>query len=89
MPLVAIIGRLNVDKCTLFNRLAGSKRALVDGQPGVTRDLHYAYVKFDGWPFTLLDTGSLALESDEALKQEIREEVYCATNLLSWRYVPG
>ena len=81
MPLVAIIGRPNVGKSTLFNRLAGSKRALVDNTPGVTRDLHYADVRFEGKPFTLVDTGGLAMKSDEELKNEIREQVMLAMDI--------
>ena len=81
MPLVAIIGRPNVGKSTLFNRLAGSKRALVDDTPGVTRDLHFAEVKFEGRPFTLVDTGGIALESEEELKEQIREQVMLALDL--------
>jgi GTPase len=81
MPLVAIIGRPNVGKSTLFNRLAGSKRALVDNTPGVTRDLHYAEVRFEGRSFTLVDTGGIAMKSDEELKEEIRQQVMLALDL--------
>lgn len=81
MPLVAIIGRPNVGKSTLFNRLAGSRKALVDNTPGVTRDLHYADVRFDGRAFTLVDTGGLAIKSDEELKNEIRVQVMFALEI--------
>lgn len=81
MPLVAIIGRPNVGKSTLFNRIAGTKQALVDNQPGVTRDLNFAEVRFQGRNFTLMDTGGLALESEDELKEEIRVQVMLALDL--------
>ncbi len=75
MPLVAIVGRPNTGKSTLFNRLAGSKKALVDDIPGVTRDLHYARVSFDGREFDLVDTGGMAMHVEDELIERVVEAV--------------
>ncbi|HEY9073202.1 MAG TPA: ribosome biogenesis GTPase Der [Desulfobaccales bacterium] len=65
MPLVAIIGRANVGKSTLFNRLTRSSQALVADIPGVTRDRHYGSLTFDDRTFLLVDTGGLVGGEDE------------------------
>ncbi len=75
LPLVAIIGRPNVGKSTLFNRLAGKNKALVAPQPGVTRDLHYAPVTFRGRQFTLVDTGGLSTVHTDELTAEVNAQV--------------
>ncbi len=65
LPLVAIIGRANVGKSTLFNRLTQSAQALVGDQPGITRDRHVGRVSYDDHAFLLVDTGGLTGGEDE------------------------
>ncbi|MDR2725456.1 MAG: 50S ribosome-binding GTPase, partial [Candidatus Adiutrix sp.] len=55
--LIALVGRPNVGKSTLFNRLVGRPQALVDDRPGVTRDRHYGTLSFEGRQGTIIDTG--------------------------------
>ena len=61
-PLIAIVGRPNVGKSTIFNRLVGRKRAIVENTPGVTRDRHYADGEIEGHLVTLVDTGGFVPE---------------------------
>ncbi len=75
LPLVAIVGRPNVGKSTLFNRLAGKNRALVQATPGVTRDLHYAEVTLGKKCFVLVDTGGLSTEHTDELTTEVNVQV--------------
>lgn len=73
-PIVAIVGRPNVGKSTLFNRLLGRRKAIVDDMPGVTRDRNYAQVdRFDA-PFTLIDTGGFEPATEDRLLQQMREQ---------------
>ncbi len=64
MPLVALIGRPNVGKSTLFNRFTKRRDAIVDSTPGVTRDRHYAKLSWNDHPFMLIDTGGIENEND-------------------------
>jgi len=68
-PVLALVGRPNVGKSTLFNRLTGTRAALVADQPGLTRDRQYGAGVFEGKRFVLVDTGGLFPESDDALSK--------------------
>ena len=76
--LIAIIGRPNVGKSTLFNRIVGSQDAIVPDQPGVTRDRHYASAEWSGKSFTLIDTGGFVPKSEEMFEKAIREQSHIA-----------
>ncbi len=77
-PLVAIIGRPNVGKSTLFNRILGHRSAIVDDVPGVTRDRNYADASFRGRPFRLVDTGGLDPSAKEGMLALIRHQTQLA-----------
>jgi len=73
--IVAIVGRPNVGKSTLFNRLTESRSAIVDEASGVTRDRHYGKVDWNGKEFTLIDTGGYVKGSKDIFEEEIRKQV--------------
>ena len=73
-PIIAIVGRPNVGKSTLFNRLVGRRKAMVDDMPGVTRDRNYAEVDRFDLPFILVDTGGFEPETSDRLLQQMREQ---------------
>jgi GTP-binding protein len=75
LPIVAIVGRPNVGKSTLFNRMVGKRRAIVHDEPGVTRDRHYDVVLSRGRHFTLVDTGGFDPESDDPMRQGIKRQI--------------
>jgi GTP-binding protein len=77
-PIVAIVGRPNVGKSTLFNRLAGVSLAIVEDQPGVTRDRNYADTDFFGVPVTIVDTGGFDPEPGDPVTDLTREQVQLA-----------
>ena len=77
-PLVALVGRPNVGKSTLFNRLAGRHVAIVEDVPGVTRDRHYADTEARGHEYVLVDTGGFDPESEDPMKHSIAEQVRLA-----------
>jgi GTP-binding protein len=76
--IFAIVGRPNVGKSTLFNRIVGARDAIVHDQPGVTRDRHYATAEWAGKIFTLIDTGGFVPDSDDVFEQAIREQAQIA-----------
>ncbi len=76
--IVAIVGRPNVGKSTLFNRLTESRRAIVDEVSGVTRDRHYGRVIWNGQEFSIIDTGGYVSNSDDVFEEEIRKQVILA-----------
>ena len=73
-PVVAIVGRPNVGKSTLFNRMLGKRNAIVDDLPGVTRDRNYAEASYRGRPFRLVDTGGLDPSSTDSMLSLIRRQ---------------
>lgn len=76
LPQLLLLGRPNVGKSTLFNRLVGRRQAIVDDQPGVTRDLHYGKVKHQGKEFTVVDSGGLIPgASEKDLSAGVRKHV--------------
>ena len=77
-PIVAVVGRPNVGKSTLFNRLAGKSLAIVDDQPGITRDRHYASAHLAGRDVTLVDTGGFDPASGDPMQQGIARHVEAA-----------
>ena len=79
-PVVALLGRPNVGKSTLFNRIARSRQALVDDMPGVTRDRQYADAEWDDVPFTLVDTGGFLSTDDDYFASQIKEQLLVAVD---------
>ena len=78
LPVVAIVGRPNVGKSTLFNRLIGSRKSIVRDTPGVTRDRIHGTAEFGGWRATVIDTGGLDPTSGEPLAAQVRKQVLAA-----------
>ncbi|MBL7812637.1 MAG: ribosome biogenesis GTPase Der [Bacteroidetes bacterium] len=76
--IVAIVGRPNVGKSTLFNRLTGERKAIVDDVSGVTRDRHYGTSDWNGINFTVIDTGGFVPDSSDVFEAAIREQVHIA-----------
>lgn len=77
-PLVAIVGRENVGKSTLFNRLAGKNKAVIDDLPGLTRDRNYAEVRYEDKEFILIDTGGFEPHRTDSLSTQIRAQTQLA-----------
>ncbi len=77
--LVAIVGRPNVGKSTLFNRLTGTRQAIVSDEAGTTRDRQYGKVEWGTREFSLVDTGGWVVNSDDIFEEEIRKQVVLAT----------
>ena len=78
--IVAIVGRPNVGKSTLFNRLIEQRKAIMDDVSGVTRDRHYGYGQWNGLHFTVIDTGGYVANSDDIFEEAIRTQVELAIN---------
>jgi GTPase len=76
--IVAIVGRPNVGKSTLFNRLTESRKAIMDNQPGVTRDRHYGFAEWTDKFFSVVDTGGYVVGSDDIFEEAIRKQVQLA-----------
>ena len=77
-PIVAIVGRPNVGKSTLFNKLVGERAAIVDNQPGVTRDRLYRETEWSGTEFVLVDTGGLEPRNNEFMMNNIKKQAEVA-----------
>ena len=78
LPVVALVGRPNVGKSTLFNRLSRRRKAVVDNTPGVTRDRNFAQVKWQGSPFLLVDTGGIDPSEKEGIVGRVQEQTRLA-----------
>jgi len=78
LPVVSIVGRPNVGKSTIFNRLIGSRKAIVDDQYGVTRDRHYGESFWNGREFNVIDTGGYLPDETDVMISGIREQVHIA-----------
>ena len=78
--VVAIVGRPNVGKSTLFNRLIENRRAIIDSQSGVTRDRNYGEGVWNGREFTVIDTGGVTVKSEDVFEEEISKQVVLAIN---------
>jgi GTP-binding protein len=78
IPKVALVGRPNVGKSTLFNRICGRRKAITDGRPGSTRDRNYAQVSWQGAAFELIDTGGLLLQTHDPLLGPATEQAALA-----------
>lgn len=76
--IVAIVGRPNVGKSTLFNRLIDSREAIVDEVSGVTRDRNYGVSNWNGMDFSVIDTGGYVQNSDDVFEEEINKQVLLA-----------
>ena len=72
MSLVAIVGRPNVGKSTLFNRLVGQRKAIVDATAGTTRDRHYGKTDWNGREFSVIDTGGYTVNSEDIFEDEVK-----------------
>lgn len=79
-PVIAIVGKPNVGKSTLFNRIVGRRKALVNDTPGVTRDRHYADADWCGKEFLLIDTGGIADGEDHTIQNFIKKQTMTAVN---------
>ena len=77
-PLVAIVGRPNVGKSTLFNKIVGKRIAIVEDTPGVTRDRIYADADWLNYKFTLIDTGGIEPESEDIIAKQMRRQAELA-----------
>lgn len=78
LPMVAVVGRPNVGKSTLFNRIIGRRKAVVHDRPGVTRDRNIERAEWEGVPFLCVDTGGYEIELDDPLLEEVVEQVRLA-----------
>ena len=74
--IVAIVGRPNVGKSTLFNRLVEKRKAIIDDESGVTRDRHYGISEWNGKSFTVIDTGGYVEDSKDIFEKKIKDQLF-------------
>src|SRR5690606_14849130 len=77
-PVVAIVGRPNVGKSTIFNRLVGERLAIVEDKPGVTRDRIYGSTEWNGVPISIIDTGGIELQGEDMILKSIKVQAELA-----------
>ena len=77
-PIVAVVGRPNVGKSTLFNKLCGQRLAIVEDTPGITRDRIFANCEWNGHEFLLVDTGGIEPKATEGILAHMREQAQIA-----------
>ncbi|MFP6598115.1 MAG: GTPase, partial [Candidatus Hydrogenedentota bacterium] len=78
LPLVAICGRPNVGKSTLYNRICGKQRAIIHDLEGITRDRHYARANWERYTFDIVDTGGIVQNPEDAIVEKMQEQVRMA-----------
>ena len=81
-PIIAIVGRPNVGKSTLFNKLIGERRSIVEDTPGVTRDRIYGETEWRGKRMILIDTGGIEPKTDNLILKQMRQQAQMAIDLL-------
>ena len=79
-PVIAIVGRPNVGKSTLFNKLIGERRSIVEDTPGVTRDRIYAETVWNGVPLILIDTGGIEPKTDDVILSQMKIQAQIAVD---------
>ena len=77
-PIIAIVGRPNVGKSTLFNKLIGERRAIVEDTPGITRDRIYGETEWRGKKMIVIDTGGIEPKTDDTILQKMRQQAQIA-----------
>ena len=80
-PVVAVVGRPNVGKSTLFNKVSGKRISIVEDTPGITRDRIYADAEWCGHHFTLIDTGGIEPSSKDVILSQMREQAQMALDM--------
>ena len=83
IPTVVIVGRPNVGKSTLFNRITGERRAIVGDEPGITRDRMHGLARYDGRQFEIIDTGGIVVHDDEYIPSQILKQAHVALDTAS------
>ncbi len=83
LPLLVIVGRPNVGKSTIFNRLTGTRRSIVTDEPGITRDRIYGHANYEGRPFEVVDTGGIVPDDKAAIPREILHQAEMAIEAAS------